>query len=166
MEFLMRMNHKKLDIFLTALLILIIVGFPTGILVYDHMLWSQKISPEAKQFTLTGHTDRGWILGDVRASDVISLWKDRRAIQKPVIEVSQGDTVVFKLKSADVVHGFSFQEAQIFINDGIQPGKVIMVTFQIDKVGSFTFSCNSICGDNHQNMQGILIVKPRPPVRV
>jgi heme/copper-type cytochrome/quinol oxidase subunit 2 len=58
-----------------------------------------------------------------------------------------------------VGHGFSLKDAGIIIADGIQPGKVVLVAFTADKVGTFTFSCNAICGDNHENMQGTLVVK-------
>jgi heme/copper-type cytochrome/quinol oxidase subunit 2 len=76
-----------------------------------------------------------------------------------VIEVSKGDMVVLKLKSSDVVHGFSLKDFGVFITEGIQPGKVRLVSFKADKIGVFTFSCNAICGENHQNMQGRLVVK-------
>jgi heme/copper-type cytochrome/quinol oxidase subunit 2 len=47
----------------------------------------------------------------------------------------------------------------VYLKDGKQPGKVTYVTFKADKAGIYTFSCNAICGDMHQNMQGTLIVK-------
>ena len=84
--------------------------------------------------------------------------KTQPSSQKPVIEVKKGDLVVFKLKSMDVVHGFSFAEAGIVVTGGIEPGKVTTVSFVAENVGSFTFSCNAICGDYHQSMQGTLIV--------
>jgi heme/copper-type cytochrome/quinol oxidase subunit 2 len=34
-----------------------------------------------------------------------------------------------------------------------------LVSFRADKAGIFTFSCNSICGDRHENMQGTLVVR-------
>ncbi|MBC8176953.1 MAG: hypothetical protein ISR61_03335 [Desulfobacteraceae bacterium] len=67
--------------------------------------------------------------------------------------------VVFRLRSSDVVHGFSLKDFGVFITEGIQPGKSTLVTFRADKTGIFTFSCNSICGDKHENMQGTLVVK-------
>jgi cytochrome c oxidase subunit 2 len=79
-------------------------------------------------------------------------------MEKPLIEVSKGDLVVLKLTSSDVVHGFSLKDFGVFITEGIHPGKVRLVSFRADKVGSFTFSCNAICGDNHKNMQGTLVV--------
>lgn len=156
----MHINRKKrLDLFLLIILILVMVGLPLGIRAYDRHVWQDSLPPGSKEFTLTGHTERGWLLGDVQAYDILSLWGKKGPAEKPVIEVSKGDLVVLKLKSSDVVHGFSLKEAGIFIKDGIQPGKVHLVSFRAVKVGIFTFSCNAICGDNHQNMQGTLVVK-------
>jgi heme/copper-type cytochrome/quinol oxidase subunit 2 len=97
-------------------------------------------------------------MGEVRAYDALSLWSGKGTIEKPVLEVSKGDLVVLRLRSSDVVHGFSLKDFGVFVSDGIHPGKTTIVSFRADKVGSFTFSCNAICGDNHQNMQGTLVV--------
>jgi heme/copper-type cytochrome/quinol oxidase subunit 2 len=145
------------------LLILIVVGLPLGILAYDHYLWPKKLSSEAKEYTLTGNVQRGWLLGEVPAYDVISLWQQQGPVEKPVIEVSKGDTVVLKLRSSDVEHGFSLKAFGIYVTDGIKPGKTTFVSFKADKVGTFIFSCNVFCGDVHPHMQGTLIVKDRLP---
>ena len=113
----------------------------------------------AKVFTLTGNAQRGWILGEVHAYDALSFWAEKSKIEKPVLEVFKGDLVVLRLTSSDVVHGFSLKDFGVFVSHGIQPGKTLIVSFRADKVGSFTFSCNVICGDNHQNMTGTLVVK-------
>ncbi len=155
----MRIDHKKLDIIYLIVVIGIIIGLPAGILTYDNYLWQKKIPSGAKVFTLTGHTERGWLVGDVHAAEILHMNAEETSAQKPVIEVNKGDVVVFKLKSMDVVHGFSFKDAGIIITDGIQPGKVKLVSFVAEEVGTFTFSCNAICGDNHQNMQGTLVVR-------
>ena len=151
-------NRKIVDLMLLCLLILIIVALPLGIGAYDHQVWKKKIPPKAKVFTLTGHSQKGWISGDVHAFDVISLWSKTGVVERPVIEVSKGDLVVFRLRSSDVVHGFSLKDFGVFITQGIQPGKSTLVSFRADKTGIFTFSCNSICGDKHENMQGTLVV--------
>ena len=155
----MRYIRNKLDILFVLLLILILAGLPIGIKAYDQRVWRDKIPSTAKKFTLTGHTQRGWLLGEVHAHDIISLWNQNKSMKTPVIEVSKGDLVVFKLKSSDVVHGFSLKDFGVFLKEGIQPGKVTQVSFKADKVGTFTFSCNAICGENHQNMKGTLVVK-------
>ena len=154
----MRIGKKNLDIMFLLLIILIILGLPFGILTYEHKFWKKNTPSEAKEFTLTGHSQRGWLLGEVRGFDAITLWPQNRPMKRPVIEVSKGDLVVLKLKSSDVIHGFSLKDFNVFVETGIKPGKVMVVSFRADKVGSFTFSCNSICGEKHENMQGTLIV--------
>jgi len=152
--------NKKLDLFFLVVIVLVLGGLPLGISFYDRYVASKNIPADAKHFTLTGHAQRGWIIGDVPAYAAVSIWKRKgEAIESPVIEVSQGDVVVFKLASSDVVHGFSLKDFEVFLTDGIEPGKATYVSFTADKVGTFTFSCNAICGDMHQNMQGTLIVK-------
>ena len=156
----MRSGYKKLDLFFLVVIVMVIGGLPFGISFYDRYAVSKNIPPDAKHFTLTGHAERGWLIGDVPAYEAVSFWKQKgEPIEKPVIEVSKGDVVVFKLTSSDVVHGFSLKDFEVYLTDGIEPGKAIYVTFTADKVGSFTFSCNAICGDMHQNMQGTVIVK-------
>jgi heme/copper-type cytochrome/quinol oxidase subunit 2 len=156
----MHRRNRILDLCFLVLIIIILAGLPLGISYYDRQVSSQKIPPEARVFRLTGHAQRGWLTGKVPAYDAITFWqKQGRPIERPVIKVKKGDLVVFKLASSDVVHGFSLKDFGVYLKDGIQPGKVVYVSFKADKVGTFTFSCNAICGDMHQNMQGTLIVR-------
>jgi heme/copper-type cytochrome/quinol oxidase subunit 2 len=150
---------RKIDLLLLTLLVTILVGIPFGIQAYDREVRLENLPTGAKVFTLTGNAQRGWMLGDVHAYEVLSLWREKGTVEKPVLEVSKGDLVVLRLRSSDVVHGFSLKGFGVFVTDGIQPGKTVTVSFRADKVGSFTFSCNAICGENHQNMQGTLVVK-------
>jgi heme/copper-type cytochrome/quinol oxidase subunit 2 len=154
----MRSNDQRRDRYLLLLLLAIIVGLPVGIHAYEQSYWHHRIPANAKVFTLTGHTDRGWILGDVSALDILGFGDKSLPPNKPVIRVHKGDRVVLKLKSSDVVHGFSLKDLGIFIDDGIPPGKVRLVSFIAKKAGRFIFSCNAICGANHEKMQGTLIV--------
>ena len=99
-------------------------------------------------------------MGEVPAYAAVSFWKQKRQpIERPVLEVSKGDLVVFRLTSSDVVHGFSLKDFDVFLTDGIEPGKSTYVRFIADRAGTFTFTCNAVCGDMHQNMQGTLVVK-------
>jgi heme/copper-type cytochrome/quinol oxidase subunit 2 len=140
----MRTGNKKLDLFFLVVIILIVGGLPFGISYYDDYVSSAKIPPDAR----------------VPAYQAVSFWNQQgQPIEKPVIEVSKGDLVVFKLTSSDVVHGFSLKDFAVLLTDGIQPGKATYVSFKADKAGVFTFSCNAICGDSHQNMQGTLVVR-------
>ena len=156
----MQTGKKKPDLYFLVLILLILVGLPLGISFYDQHTSAAEAPPGSRQFILTGNAERGWLIGEVPAYSAISFWKQKgQPIEKPVIEVSKGDLVVFKLTSSDVVHGFSLKDFGVYLKDGIMPGKTTYVKFKADKVGTFTFSCNAICGDFHQNMQGLLVVK-------
>ena len=156
----MQNSNKRLDLFFLGLLVLVLVGVPFGISYYDRYASSQKLPTSARHFTLTGHAERGWLVGEVPAYAAVVFWNQKgQPIEKPVLEVSKGDLVVFKLTSSDVVHGFSLKDFDVFLTDGIEPGKSTYVSFIADKVGTFTFTCNAVCGDMHQNMQGTLVVK-------
>ena len=154
----MQASDLRRDRYLLVLLIVIMVGLPAGVWTHEQSVWRRQIPPDAKVFTLTGQTDRGWILGEVKAYDILGFGANSETVNKPTIRVNKGDRVVLKLKSSDVVHGFSLKELGIFIDDGIPPGKVRLVSFVADKAGAFTFSCNAICGSNHEKMQGTLVV--------
>lgn len=150
-------NYIKTDIVLLILVLALLAGLPLSLRAYDQWVWRTKIQQDAKVFTLTGNNEKGWILGDIHAFNV--LFPDtRRPHGPPRVTVRLGDRVVLKIKSSDVVHGFSLKDLGIYIAEGIQPGKVKLVSFVADKVGEFTFSCNAICGENHENMKGIVVV--------
>ncbi len=74
-----------------------------------------------------------------------------------VIKVKKGDTVVLKLKSADVAHGISIPD--FGINATFKPGEIKIVEFVADKAGTFEFICNVRCGVGHIGMKGTLIVE-------
>jgi hypothetical protein len=71
----MHIRDKSLDLIFLFSLILTIVGLPFGIRAYDRQVWKKNIPSGAKEFTLTGHAQRGWLMGEVQAYDVISLWQ-------------------------------------------------------------------------------------------
>ena len=154
----MRINPAKLDVFYLVTLIIIIIGLPFGIRAYDRHLKPAQSTSGAKEFILTGTAGRGWVLGEVRANDIVSLWQNDGPPVKPVIEVSKGDRITLKLRSADVTHGFSLKAYGIYVAKGIQPGKTVYVSFTADRVGRFIFMCTVFCGDIHQHMEGTLIV--------
>jgi heme/copper-type cytochrome/quinol oxidase subunit 2 len=158
----MRIDPIKQDLIFFILLVAIIVGLPFGIRAYDRHLKPKDVLQGAKEFILTGHAQRGWVLGEVRANDIFSLWQEEGPLVKPSIEVSKGDQVILKLRSADVTHGFSLKAFSIYVAQGIQPGKTVYVSFIADKIGTFIFMCTVFCGDIHQHMQGTLIVKDKP----
>jgi heme/copper-type cytochrome/quinol oxidase subunit 2 len=152
------MDNQKADLIYFVLVIFIVGALPFGISTYDKYVWNQKIPQDAKVFSLTGHTQKGWVSGSIDAVEVLTDNLIPKKSTPPVIKVNKGDLVVLKLTSSDVVHGFSLKDFGVFINDGIHPGKPQTVSFIADKEGIFTFACNAICGSHHENMSGTIIV--------
>jgi heme/copper-type cytochrome/quinol oxidase subunit 2 len=158
----MRIDPIKQDLIFFTLLVAIIVGLPFGIRAYDRHLDLKEITNGAKEFTLTGNAQRGWLLGEVQANDILSFRQKNVPVEHPVIEVFKDDRVVLKLRSSDVTHGFSLKAFGVYLANGIKPGKTVFVSFKADRTGTFVFACNVYCGDIHQHMKGTLVVKDRP----
>jgi len=153
------MRKFTVDRGLLVIFILVIIGLPIMIFSYHHYQIQSGVSADKKVFTLTGSVDYGWLKGEVPAVRMLALDLAKARAVTAVIEVNRGDEVVLRLTSNDVVHGFSMKGYSIFVNEGIEPGKPTLVSFVADKPGDFVFSCNAICGKNHETMQGILRVR-------
>jgi heme/copper-type cytochrome/quinol oxidase subunit 2 len=152
------MKRIRKDHFYLFLIIILLIGIPYGIRAYDHSLKPRNLPPDTKEFTLTGNSQKGWILGEVQAYDILSVLKKNNQQTEPVLKVTKGDQVVLKLRSSDVTHGFSMKAFGIYVSKGIDPGQTIYVKFKADKTGTFMFACTVFCGDIHHSMKGSLIV--------
>lgn len=73
------------------------------------------------------------------------------------IEVPVGSTVVFKVTSSDVVHGFEIPGTNV--NLMMIPGEVNQVSHTFKKPGEYLILCNEYCGVGHQMMASKLIVR-------
>ncbi len=75
----------------------------------------------------------------------------------PRIEVNKGDSVVLKITSTDVAHGFNLPDFNI--REDLNPGQEVTIRFVADKTGTFNFYCDIFCGAGHKEMTGELIVR-------
>ena len=73
----MRTGSQKMETFFLVVIILIVVALPFGISFYDKLLLEAKIPPGARLFTLTGHAERGWLIGDVPAYRAVTFWQQQ-----------------------------------------------------------------------------------------
>jgi len=154
-------NGMKKDVYILLFLFIMAVSIPFGIRAYDQSLKPEISSDQTREFILTGHAQKGWLLEEVEAWDMLSIVKHRTKREKPIIHVNLNDNVVLKLRSADVTHGFTLKGYEIFISKGIEPGNTIYAKFKADKEGTFLFACNVFCGDIHHSMHGHLVVEKR-----
>ncbi|HET56978.1 MAG TPA: hypothetical protein ENN35_00875 [Deltaproteobacteria bacterium] len=87
----------------------------------------------------------------------------RSAIYPNVVEVMEGDRVIFHLTNMetmrDEIHGFGICEHNVI---GVPtPGETQTFEFIADRVGVWPYYCVNFCSALHQEMQGYLLVKPR-----
>jgi cytochrome c oxidase subunit 2 len=73
-----------------------------------------------------------------------------------VLTLKLNESVVFQLKSLDVVMGFSVPD--FGVRGTIIPGQVTEVPMTPTKTGEFIFLCDVFCGTGHENMEGTMRV--------
>ena len=72
------------------------------------------------------------------------------------IVVNRGETVVFKLRSLDVTHGFYIDGYGV--DTVVRPGEVVTITITAYQAGKFKIRCSVTCGPLHPFMIGDLVV--------
>lgn len=90
-----------------------------------------------------------------RTIDVVA---SRYAFAPDPIEVTVGELVELRVKSADVEHGIGIKAFKVkaLVPEG---GEVVSVRFIPDKVGTFDVVCSEYCGKGHKQMKAKLVVK-------
>lgn len=87
----------------------------------------------------------------------------RFKFEPAVLEVTEGDTVVLTLRSADTIHGLAIKALGVKI---VIPknGEPVQVRFVAGRAGTFDIACSEYCGSGHRRMKGQLVVVPVVPV--
>lgn len=89
---------------------------------------------------------------------VIQITAKRFEFSPSTIELQAGVPVVLELTTADRKHGF--QVPDLHIDEEIVPGKPTRVRIVPEKAGTFSFHCSVFCGSGHEDMSGVIVVKP------
>lgn len=97
----------------------------------------------------------GELVGDQRT---IEVNVKRFRYEPSIITVREGETVVIKLTSKDVTHGFYLYDYGITAS--VDPGETRIIGFVADKAGRFSFRCSVTCGWMHPYEYGYLRVLP------
>ncbi|MHB8279412.1 MAG: cupredoxin domain-containing protein [Candidatus Humimicrobiaceae bacterium] len=148
---------------ISGLLVLIaILIFPVGAWVYEYKVipgrYPEGNPGETKIINITGVADNKqglWMLDKVSG---INYWWAGGIKRADNIVVKKGDTLIFRITSADVTHSFLIEE--LGIDSGpLKTGFINEVKLKADKVGSYTFKCGYVCHIRHGQMVGKLIVE-------
>lgn len=112
-------------------------------------VWDQKQAGIVK--ASTGHVE-------------VKVLAVRSTFYPQKIEVTQGDLVTLHVtnieETRDELHGLAIGEYNQ--NIVIDPGETKTIEFVADRPGVFPYYCSNFCSALHQEMQGYLLVKPKP----
>ncbi len=88
---------------------------------------------------------------------VIEITARRFTFEPAEIEVAVGEPVRLMIHSADGVHGFEVKKLKV--NKMIpRGGEAVTINFTAKEAGRFPILCSEYCGDDHDNMRGMLVV--------
>jgi nitrous-oxide reductase len=89
-----------------------------------------------------------------------TVWRSR--ITPDVVEVNQGDTVVWHItnieKAKDATHGFVIGGQDISLS--LEPGETETITFTADTAGVYPYYCTAFCSALHLDTAWYFLVKP------
>ena len=94
---------------------------------------------------------------EVRTFDVLA---SKYKFDPAIIEVTEGDRVVLRVKSTDTIHGLAVKEFKAKVKIP-RTGEEVTLEFVADRPGTFKITCSEYCGGGHSGMKGTLIVHPR-----
>jgi cytochrome c oxidase subunit 2 len=87
---------------------------------------------------------------------IIEVTARRFAFEPSEIEVAVGEPVRLMVRSADGVHGLEIKKLKV--RKEIPRGEVVTINFTAKEAGRFPIMCSEYCGDDHDNMRGMLVV--------
>jgi cytochrome c oxidase subunit 2 len=88
---------------------------------------------------------------------VIEITAKRFAFTPDRIVLKKGQTVILRVTSQDVTHGFFLRPLKI--DTEIEPGKATEVTITPQVTGTFSLICDHFCGVGHGNMKMTVVVE-------
>ncbi|MBI4612467.1 MAG: hypothetical protein HY720_02550 [Planctomycetes bacterium] len=136
-----------------ALVLLILLVVPAWLLKAESRAAHVGGIENPHVITLTAIADGGiWTEEDVVGH---SYWRRRPKPARPVVRV--GETVVIRLKSADVRHSFSIPDLEVG-PVSVEPGHVSEVRFVPREPGEYLTQCSTRCGPCHEEMLGTIVV--------
>ena len=135
--------------------VLLLLGLPLLLWYWRNDSLVHRYSPGTKVISLTATADGGiWTQEEIVG---FNYWW-RRPKRAEEIPLSQGDHVVVRLHSADVLHSFAIPLLRLGPVD-VPAGHTVEVRFDADRSGVLTFLCWQVCSPDHPNLHGRFLVK-------
>ena len=121
-------------------------------------------NPAWKVFTVSGFAVAAMAIGDSRPSAqtteprVIDITARRFAFEPSEVEATVGERLQLVVRSADGVHGLEIKKLKIK-KEIPRGGEPVTIDFTATAEGSFPILCSEYCGNGHNDMSGMLIVR-------
>ena len=87
----------------------------------------------------------------------VTVVMKKYSIEPAVIHVKAEERVQMDVSTADVQHGVLIPK--LGINEPVQPGKPVTVSFVVPNKGEYEIKCGVICGPHHDDMLAKLIAE-------
>jgi cytochrome c oxidase subunit 2 len=92
---------------------------------------------------------------------VVPIVARRFAFEPSKIEATVGERLQLVITSADGVHGVEIKKFKIK-KEVPRGGEAVTIEFTATTEGSFPILCSEYCGNGHNDMTGMLIVRSAP----
>ena len=138
-----------------AAVVLVLGGLPLVLWHWRHVTSVQQYPKGTKIISLTAVGKGGvWTEDDVVGATY--WWRKPSRIGD--IHLNQGEHVVVRLRSADVLHSFAIPLLRLGPVD-IPAGHTVDVQFDAKEPGTLTFLCLQVCSPQHPGLHGRFVVK-------
>ena len=135
--------------------LLVLVGTPLWLWHWRVSSLPSRYPAKSKIITLTAVAKGGiWTQDDVVGAN---YWL-KTPTRAEDIPINQGDHVVLRLRSADVLHSFAIP----ILRKGpveVPAGHTVELEFDVERAGSLTFLCWQVCSPDHGNLRGHFVAK-------
>ena len=135
--------------------VLVLVGMPLLAWYWKGVILVHRYPPGTKVITLTAVAKDGiWTEDQVVG---YNYWT-RKPTRVGEISLNEGDHVVVRLRSVDVLHSFAIPLLHVGpVN--VPAGHTVEVIFDANRAGVLTFLCWQVCSPEHSKLQGRFVVK-------
>ncbi len=135
--------------------LMVLLGLPVLLWYWRDVMVAHRYPPGTKVITLTAVADGGiWTLDNVVG---YNYWR-KKPTRVEEISLNQGDHVIVRLRSADLLHSFAIPLLHLGPVD-VPAGHTVELEFNADRAGVLTFLCWQVCSPDHPNLRGRFVVK-------
>ncbi|MFQ5722953.1 MAG: hypothetical protein ACE5G6_00570 [Terriglobia bacterium] len=135
--------------------VLVLLGLPLLLWYWRAEVVPGRYPPGTKIFTLTA-VAKGGIWTDEEVVGYNYWIRAPRRVEE--IHLQQGDHVVLRLRSADVLHSFAIPILRLGPVD-VPAGHTVEVEFDAERAGRLTFLCWQMCSPEHPKLKGRFLVE-------